>query len=81
MKNFLRRVNVKVIELSVSTTNTIRRHLNNERGVSGVIVTIIFGAIIILAVIGTQADVVDTFDQAIDKFKVWILGKLDSLFS
>lgn len=66
---FLKREMILVIQITRS-----------QKG-EGVIIYIIFMAIIALAVLGTQAIVNDTFSDAVNSFKTWIGNKLNSLFS
>lgn len=52
----------------------------NCRGGVDPIVTIIFAAIVILAIVAISPTIQELFSDMADKFSVWLNAKLDALF-
>ncbi len=70
----------KMFKTIVSFKNVIDERLNNERGY-GVVMSILFTGILVLAVIAMQTDVEGTFTSIATKFKTWIENKVDSVMT
>lgn len=57
-----------------------KKLVQNCKGGVDPIVTIIFAAIVILAIVAISPTIQDLFADMADKFSVWLNAKLDALF-
>ena len=77
----MKKLNKKILQGYLKATGGLKVDFKSQRGGIGIIVGIIFGAIIILAVLGLDADVRTLAASIWSKFSTWLDARLDTLFS
>lgn len=68
LKNLYERATGKIIML-----------MNNKDGFSDVLTMIVFGAIILIAVIASRGDITDIIDDNVVKLKNWVGSQVDKV--
>ncbi len=81
MKKFVSKVEGKILKFDFGLKERVRKALKNEKGEGGIIVTIIFAALIILAALATDPLIRDLFTGVVTRFSTWLNTRLDTLFS
>ena len=81
MKRIMTKVEDNILKFSFGLKERVRTALKNERGDGGIIVTIIFAALIILAALATDPLIRDLFTGVITRFSTWLNTRMDTLFS
>lgn len=69
----------KIKKLYEKATAKIYLYLKSEDGFSDVLTMIVFGAIILIAVIASQPDIKDIIEDNILKLKNWVGSQVDKV--